>query len=737
MRFEQACALARARGEEVVPTVCGMCGPGGPGGGCGIYAFTKNGRFLRVAGMDESPANRGALCAKAHTAPQWVYSEDRLTHPLRRIGRKGEGRFERIGWDEAIAHIAEVLLRQKREYGPESLAVLSPARRSYSEYLQRFLVAHGSPNYGHSGICAMQRAFAFMHTVADWPQADVPHCDLILYWGRQPIYSGPVGPAARAFLAARQRGARIIAIKPSVEPDAGMADVWVPVRPGTDAALALAMLHVVIGEDLIDHAFVRDWCYGFDALAAHVRRYSPAWAEPITGVPAAQIIQVAREYATCPRAAIDAGNGLEHAPAACDAIRAVAMLMAVTGHLDRPGTNLLKLPPAKRPKSITLGERYTDALVDKMVGPEFPKPFQPFMEGTSSAYYRIWESVLTEKPYPIRGIIAPGTQPLVSTRGTRNVLAALKRLEFFVVADVARTAEMPWADIVVPVATGYESDHPFQVGPQWLMANNRVIAPLGPAKSMIEFFLDLGTAMGYGADFWQGDVTACMDEQLAPLGLDMATLRGRPTGVASAAPPPAYEKYAQVFARPSARLDRAPFLPQGKVALSNTAFAQAGYAPMPEWREPPESLTATPELARTYPLLLSDYHTSKNYSAAWQRNVPFLREIQPEPRLHIHPDTAASRGIADGDRVTVTSPRGRLVVRAELYPGIRPDTVMLLHGWWQGCRELGLDDYPLTDGGANVNLLYSVDPETAYDPMITAMASQTLVAVEKCGDADA
>ena len=153
---------------------------------------------------------------------------------------------------------------------------------------------------------------------------------------------------------------------------------------------------------------------------------------------------------------------------------------------------------------------------------------------------------------------------------------------------------------------------------------------------------------------------------------------------------------------------------------------------MPVWREPPESLTATPGLATTYPLILADYHTSKNFSASWQRNVPLLREIEPEPVLHIHPDTAAVRRIKDGDRVTVTSPHGRLTVTAALYPGIRPDTVMLLHGWWQGCRELGLADYPLTDGGANVNLLYSVDPASAYDPLVTAMTSQTLVEVAPC-----
>jgi anaerobic selenocysteine-containing dehydrogenase len=731
MNWQQASEVARLRGEEFVPTVCGMCGPGGPGGGCGVYAFRKDGRFLRVAGMDESPNNRGALCAKAHAAPQWVYSGERLTHPLRRIGKKGEGRFEKIGWDQAVALIAERLLGQKERYGPESLAILSPAKRSYSDYLQRLAVVHGTPNYGHSGICVLQRAFAFMYTFADWPKPDYDNSDMIIYWGRQPIYSGPVSPVARSFMAARERGARLIAIKPSVEPDVGLADTWVPVRPGTDAALALAMLHVVVREDLVDRAFVDSWCYGFDELQAHVGQYSPAWAETVTGVPAAQIRQVARDYAACPRAVIDVGNGLEHSPSAGDAVRAVAMLIAITGHLDRPGCNLLNTPPKAAPRNIALRERYTPELVGKLVAPEFPMAFQPFMEGPTSAYYRVMESVLTGDPYPVRAVIAPGTQPLASTRGPRNVMAALEKLDFFVVADVTRTADMPWADVVIPLATGYEADHPFQMGPRWLMPTNRVIEPLGPYKSIFGFILDLAVAMGYGEDFWQGDMTACMDDQLSPLGLDMDALRRKPTGVTfPAPPPPAYEKYGQAFGRRSPRLDKSPFLPQGKVALYNTSFEQAGYAPMPQWREPPEGLTATPELAGKFPLILSDYHTSKNFSASWQRNVPSLREIQPDPVLHIHPEAAGPRRIADGDWVRLTSPHGWLKVRAELYPGIRPDTVMLLHGWWQGCPELGLEDLPLLDGGANVNLLYGVDPEKAYDPLVTAMSSQTLVEVE-------
>ncbi len=740
--FDEAGLIAKASGEQVVPTFCAMCGPTA---GCGIYAFTKNGRFTRVAGMAESPINRGGVCPKGQAAPQWVYSPDRLKKPMLRKGSKGEGLFQEISWDEAIGLIADKLKRQKAEYGPESLAILSPARRSYSDFIQRFLIAHGSPNYGHSGICALQRAFAFSYTLGSRPQCDYKKSDLIILWGRQPIYSGPAMSQVKDFISAKHRGAKIVAIKPSVEPDVGMADIWVPLRPGTDAALALSMLNVIIDENLIDAPFVETWCYGFDQLREHIRRYPPEWGERISGVPANQIRELARLYATTKAATIDLGNGVEHTPSCNDSIRAVAIMMAITGHLDRPGGNLLEAGPSAdgsgmpRPKTVNLVERYTQEMVDKLVGPEMPKAFQPFVEGTTSAYYRIFDSVLTGKPYPVRTVIAPGTQPVVSTRGTKRIIEALKKLDFYVVADVTRTADMNYADIVLPTTTPYESDHPFETRGNWIMARNKVIEPLGEYKSIYEFFLDLGVRMGYEVDFWNGNIKDCQNYQLSPFGMTIDQLREYPigrfydtaSGTQSDTNCQSFENYTHAFNKKSTRLNGKPYLPQGKVAIYNTTFEQEGFNPLPEWREPPESLTGTPELAGRYPLILSDYHTSKAYTASWQRNVPSLREIQPYPMLHIHPSAAATRGIKNDDWLTVESPHGWMKVKAELYPGIRPDTVMILHGWWQGCRELDFDDQTVLDGGANVNNMYSVDPDKAFDPLVTAMSSQTLVEVRK------
>jgi anaerobic selenocysteine-containing dehydrogenase len=208
-------------------------------------------------------------------------------------------------------------------------------------------------------------------------------------------------------------------------------------------------------------------------------------------------------------------------------------------------------------------------------------------------------------------------------------------------------------------------------------------------------------------------------------------LRSHPAGITYPMKPMVYEKYEKFFSTRSSRLSGEPYLPEGKVAIYNTTFEKHGLNPLPEWRELPEGVTATPELLKDYPLILSDFHTSKAYNASWLRNVPYLREVLPYPTLQIHPDTASERGIGEGDWVIVESPHGTMKLKAEIIPGIRPDTVMTLHGWWQGCGRLGLPGYPLLDGGANSNNMYSVDLKKALDPLVTAMSSQTLVQVRK------
>jgi anaerobic selenocysteine-containing dehydrogenase len=718
--------------EKMVRTFCSLCGPSMA---CGLNCYVRDGRLVRVEGMKESPVNRGTLCPKAHASMQWLYSPQRLKHPLKRVGAKGEGKFARISWDEAIDTIASKLLDQKKKFGPESLAILSPQHRTYKEYFIRFLATHGSPNYAHSGICAMQRAFSFAYTTG-FPMlggsCDFENTDLIIVWTANPVYASTAMGGLRRMLDAKDRGAKLVVIKPEMQPDAAVADMWVPIRPGTNAALALAMLNVIVNEKLCDADFVSKWCYGFDRLVPHVQKYTAEWAEPITGLPAAQIKNLARMYATAKSACILAGNAFDQTVDSNNAVRAVGILIAITGNLDRKGGNIVPtggtMPPLK---PVNPREKFDQGFVDRMVAPEMPQAFQPFIESGSSAYYRCFESVLTGKPYELKAIIAPGTQPAVITRNSKRVIEALKKLEFFVTIDVMEHASMPWADIVIPVATMYECDHPFESNGSWLMARNKVVEALGDYKSDYQFWLDLAVKMGYGDDFWQGDMEKCMNYQLENLGMTIDDLRKHPTGIIYPPKPPVYEKYSAIFATPSTRISKAPYLPQGKVAIYNTTFEEQGFNPLPEWVEPPESTTGTPELLAKYPLTFFDTHTSDVYHHSWLRNVPYLREMHPDPWVHIHPDTAKARGISDGDWVIVESKYGWVKLKAVYYPGIRPDTVMGLHGWWQGCSELDKPGYSLVDGGANVNILYSTDPVKAFDPLVTAQPKQTLVEVRK------
>ena len=630
-------------GTRVVPTFCALCGPQV---GCGVNCFVENGRLVRVEGMKESPLNRGKLCPRAFVSAQWLYSPDRLKYPLKRVGTKGEGRFQRISWDEAIDIIADKLKAQKEKYGPESLAILSPARRTYSDFLFRFLIVHGSPNYGHGGICAVQRSFIFSYTLGTGtPPCDFDNTELIVIWGANQAYGGPRSHM-KQILDAKERGTKVIAIKPQLQSDVAKADIWLPIIPGTDGALALAMLHVIVNKKLYNKEFVEKWCYGFDKLIPHIQKYTPRWAEPITGIPASNIEEVARLYATAKSACILTGNVLDQMVDCSNVTRTIAIMMAITGNFDRRGGNVVPTGTTMpRVKPVNLTERYTKEMVDKLVAPEMPRALQPFGANVSAGYYGCIDSVITGKPYQVKTIIAPGTQPTVITRNSRRVIEALKKLEFFVVIDVMDNASMPWADIVMPVASMYECDHPFEAAGNWIMARNKVVEPQGDYKSDYQFWLDLAVKMGYGDDFWQGSIEKCMDYQLENFGITMDELRKYPHGITYPSQPMVYEKYEKILATPSSRLSKAPHLPPGKVAVYNTTFEENGFNPLPEWSPSPESLSSTPQLLEKYPLVFCDTHSSAVYNQAWLRNVPYLRDVLPDPWIQIHPETARARGI--------------------------------------------------------------------------------------------
>ena len=735
--------------EKIIPTFCHGCGAAKPR--CGILCHVVNGKFVRVEGNPEA-FNNGvpgstSLCAKGNTGMQYVYAQDRLQYPMKRTGERGEGKFQRITWDEALDTIADKLKEVKAEYGPESYGVLSPEFWPVLNTLgRRFLNVYGSPNYLHSAICATPRRAAALVTIgfSNWSTDNFENSKLIVNWGANPENSAPNQGQPWAILNALEKGAKLMDIRPMLDPLAAKADVWLPIRPGTDCALALAFLNVIIGENLYDAGFVADWCYGFDELAEHVREYSPEWAAGITGIPAARIKEAARMIANIKPMFLKTGNGIgDQTTDGTATIMATSLISAITGNLDVPGgyyngvlpagPSLIKLNPIS-----VLTEKAPPGLVEKLVAPEAPIWYQKpgyWESGPTSAYYKGLMSVLSGKPYPLRVLQASCTNPLSATRNPAKVAEALKKIDFFFVMDVVWASHVNYADIVLPACTDYEHSHQIEVRNRregtWAGIYNQVVEPLGESRSDWQFYLDLAVKMGYGADFWNGDMDTCLREQLAPSGIKLEDLRNSPRGIfvkrTEPTPAPEYRRYASLFKS----------LPHGKVQCYNEFIGgkenndKTGKLPfLPIYSGPPEGLAQTPELAKEYPLILSDVHAHRLSEHSFFHDIPYLRELQPYPWLRINPATARRYGINDGDWVKVESPHGWSKFKAEYFEGIAPEVLMTKRGWGQACAELGLPGYSEFDGGSEVNNLYNADP-ARFDKFYSQMAKQTLVKISK------
>jgi len=354
--------------------------------------------------------------------------------------------------------------------------------------------------------------------------------------------------------------------------------------------------------------------------------------------------------------------------------------------------------------------------------------------GYSSAYYKALMSVLTEKPYPLRVLNASGTNPLSATRNPKKVAEALKKIDFMFVMDIYWASHVDFADIVLPACTSYEMSDHFGIKNTkegtWIGIYNKIIDPVAESRSDWRFYLDLAVRMGYGSDFWNGDVDAYLREQMAPSGITLQELRNSPRGIfvkRTQAPPPAkYQRYEELFKK----------LPHGKVQCYNEYIGgkpgcDGSPLPyLPEYTGPPEGIAESPELAEEYPLIISDVHSFRLCHHSYFHDIPYLRELQPFPWLRINPDTASKYGIADGDWVKVESLYGWCKFKAEYFKGIAPEVLMTKRGWWQSCDELGLPGYGDFDGGSEVNNLYNADMEN-FDNFFSQMAKQTLVKISK------
>lgn len=759
--------LSRAEGtdaDEVAAEVrhawCQMCGPARTH--CSTLCHVRDGRWLRVEGNPKAGNNYGrgsrTLCAKGNAAMQVLYDPFRIAYPMRRAGEKGEGKFVRCTWDAAYRDIAAQLAALKKEFGPESYGVLSPQAYQVLWTLgRRFLNVHGSPNYLHSGICALQRKASKRVCLgaADCTPGQLDKTKLLVVWGSNPENSEVNRGKPMATLDAVEGGMKVIDIRPMMDPLAAKADIWVPIRPGTDGALALAILNRIIAWEMYDSEFVDAWCNGFDKLAEHVRPFTPAWAERITGVPMQQIEEVAAFMGTMHPMGIQYGNGIgDQQNDGNWTCIAICLIEAITGNLDIPGGGGAKkvLPPplVKTKKIDVLTERLPESEEDrrcgyyagmsKLAAPETPRWYQnpaTWESGPNSAYFKALMGVLGDGPNRLHAVLGQASNPFGATRQPKRIAEALRHIDLYFVHDTHWNTSCDYADYVLPACTHYECSQQFGVKNSeegtFIAINQKVAEPLGQARSDWDFYLGLAQAMGYGDDFWDGDMDACLREQLEGSGISLEELRAAEGGIfiertdGACATEPPYRTYEKLFAE----------LPNGKVQCYNEwiggkpdadGTGTLGY--LPEYAGPPESLAGTPELAEEYPLILSDVHAYRLCNHSYYAEAPYLRELQPYPWVKINPATAQRYGIADGDWMRVESPHGWIRLKAEYFEGISPEVLMCRRGWWRESSRLGLDGHGAFDGGSDSSVLYDTT-ETNFDPFHSAMAKQTLVRISK------
>lgn len=684
---------------EIVKSICHMCGAAYAG--CGIDVHVEGGKVVKIEGTKGHPVNDGKLCPKGLAGVQMVNNPERLQYPLKRVGEKCSGKFERISWDEAMGMLAGTFKEVIASDGPQAIAWLKGQGAGWEQawdFCQRFMNAISAPNlieHGHN--CHFGRGVGHATTFGWMPDPDYEYARLIILWGYNPINTALTNHGRR-IMDAKKRGVPLIVIDPRFSKLAAKADIFVRVRPGSDQALALGMMNVIIKENLTDKEFVEKWTYGFDKLAEVVEEWTPEKAAEVTWVPADTIRKVARMYATIKPACLHDSNGIDQRPNVVQTIRAMSCLSVITGNFARRGTRILdpETFPFTRPYRTMDGRDYShDAVVAMWQKSVSHYPF--FYALGYVPVPDIIDAMITDKPYPIKAALVHSMNPAVITDNSARVQQALRRVPFLAVFDPILTPTAQLADLVLPAATYLERDFLnkwwFGSKPRndaaYYQLQRKCVEPLGECKTDFDFIRELTLAMGHEQDWPFNTIQQWIDDELEPVGLSFQKLAENPEKVVWKAFTPdeicekSLEKYLQL-----------PFLPQNKIALYSDFLGQIGGDPLPHYVEPGETPFSQPELAKEYPLVANSSLKPGLFVHSQYRTLPWLKELMPEGFVEIHPETAAKLGIEDGDMVTVKSPRASIDTRARVVASVDPRVVMLTHGWWDPVvNYLTTDEY--------------------------------------------
>jgi len=756
--------------RKIVRTTTWSAGPGCHGG-CGVLAHIEDGKLVKIEGDPDHPWNQGRLCARCLAMTQYVYHPDRLTRPLKRVGERGEGKWQEISWDEAFDLIEEKLGKIREEFGPESVIFSMGTGRDIGPWICMLAYAYGSPNvmFALSGVACYSPRMAAVETVqgdycildaAQWfpkryddPRYKIPEC--IIIWGYDIPASCPDNVFGHWIIDLMKKGTKIICIDPRLSWFASRAKKWLRLRPGTDGALAMGLLKVIIDEGLYDQEFVEKWTNApflirsdtgklvrasdlmevessdnfvvwdttgerpviwdsdavkyrstdikpalegryeidlsdgkkvpcktvWDLLCEEVNQYPVERVAEITGVPEEDISEAARFYARSKPASIHWGVPIDMTPAITPTVQAIANLWCITGNLDVPGGNVIAryafdavayaLPGAEG--VIKLDSPEAD---QKRIGADRYGPLRKFIWRAQTDL--VLDQIFTGDPYPIKGMWIQACNLLGGIGlDPKRWLEALKRLDFIVAVDLFMTPTTQLADVVLPAASFLEKEG---VRSWWvpLQTINKAIS-VGECKPDLEINFEL--AKRFDLNFRWNTVHELFDEILKPSGMTFEQLQEKgwafpPEGHPSAP----YHRYEKGLLRK----DGNPGFqtPSGKVEMYSSLREEWGLEPVAHYEEPPFTPISQPELAKEYPLILSTGRRSAVYFHSEHRMIPWLREIDPDPVVEIHPDTARALDIGEGEWVWIENWLGRCKFRAKVTLVVPPWMVMTAHGWW-------------------------------------------------------
>jgi thiosulfate reductase / polysulfide reductase chain A len=628
---------------------------------CGLRARVIAGRLVKLDPNPYFPKSRSMLCAKGNAGVKVVYDKDRLKHPLIRTGERGSGQYRKASWDEALDLVAQRLGEVRDKYGPQGLLFTS-SEGFQERFFKVFAQAFGSPNTcRHPSLCLASSNLGFFITYGTVPEYDIENSRYIIMSGANRLESFITPDSIDLMEVLRRRKAKLVYLDPRFTVTASKADEWLPIRPGTDLAFYLAMIHALIEESLYDRGFVEAFTHGFDELREHVLPYTPEWAEKETEIPAERIRAITREFAYyAPRAVVYRGRRSSWYVNDTEMRQAMAIANALVGNWDRAGGLLPK-------DSIALG-------VPEI--PEFPWPEEgrcdiieqnhPLSRADDGSYLDLRDNVLKDEPYPVRAWLVYKQNPMHALPDRSLTEHMFRKMEFVVVIDIIPSDSAWMADVILPESTYLERTDPveaFNAPYPFLALRRKVVEPVFDTRTCLEMVTALAGRMNLGA-FFDYDIDRYIRTQLDPLGIDARAFEA--TGM-----------WTDRKERPYGTTLNAEYrfkTPTGKIELANERMRRRGLDALPRYTAPTQPL---PGQFRLLPGKQAFFTHAANQNNEW------LHELCPENRLWIHRREAESRHIGEGDWVVVRSPIGSVRVRAHVTERIRPDCVHLPHGFGQ------------------------------------------------------